>query len=68
MTEINLNKCLVTKSHFGYNEYYNVCTHKVQDVVPWTSVDYAGFTFFLAIIVIVIMAIAFAGYIIYDSL
>ena len=66
MTDINLNKCLVTKNHFGYDEYYNICTHEVQDVVPWVASDYFGFSVVLLCVVFILAAFGFLGYIAHD--
>lgn len=66
---IDLNtKCIVTKSHFGYNEYYNICTHQVQDVVPWTAPDYMGFSFMAFVVFVTVAFVVFASYIVYDML
>lgn len=68
MTDINLNKCLVQKSHFGYDEYVNICTHQVQDVVPWTAADYFEFSIGLLCVVLMIGAFVCLSYIIKEGL
>lgn len=65
MIDINLSKCLVEKGHFGYDEYINICTHQVQDVVPWAAADYFGFSMLLLCTGVLVMSV---GYLIYDSL
>ena len=66
MTDINLSRCLVEKSHIGYTEYYNICTHQVQDVVPWAAADYFGFSALMFCIALIVAAIGVMGYIAYD--
>lgn len=66
MSTIDVNKCLVEKGHIGYTEFYNVCTHQVQDVVPWAPADYAGFSVLILVLVILAAAIVLISYCVYD--
>lgn len=62
---VNAAKCIVEKTHFGYDTFLNICTG-AQSNVDWTTVDYlvnfVGFSFFaiiaLCILVPVLIAIA----------
>lgn len=55
MTDINLSRCLVEKNHFGYDEYINICTHQVQDVVPWVASDYFALVGLILVVILVIV-------------
>ena len=68
MTDINLSRCLVEKSHIGYTEYYNICTHQVQDVVPWAAADYFEFSMLLLCAGVLVAAVIGCGYLVYDML
>lgn len=37
--DANIAQCMVTKTHWGYDDYLNVCTGAVSKV-DWVAMDY----------------------------
>lgn len=66
MSTIDVNKCLVEKGHLGYTEFYNVCTHQVQDVVPWGATNYVEFLVATTMVAVLVAAMVVFGYAVYD--
>jgi hypothetical protein len=66
MTEINFTKCFVQKEkHIGYTTHINICSD-TEKVIPWTTVDWMGFTINITLVAFLILLVGLWGYMIRD--
>ncbi len=65
MTDVNLTKCLIAKEHIGYTTHINICSD-TEKVIPWTTVDWMGFTVYITLIAFLTLLVGFCGYMIRD--